>query len=543
MLQIWHNQKMYSPPVELKKKSDELHSKWSTYVASPGFASFVEFAVCLSSFSEFLNGKGLSGLHQISHRLEQQALAMFDEGDKHEITDGVLDDLSNQMAELTDRVTRFIDSNTRPVEYRRTNIEAKRASDLVPTHRIWLIGSNDNQWTNLVTQLEYFSIEAELFAWDSVPGDDVEPSILLLDMQGIALEEAGRHIKNLRTRFSASKILALQIQSDFNSLKAALSAGCDFCFAEATPEAVILAKIIELCSSEEEAPYRVLVVEDSLTASKSIQRTLKQNGIESFAVTKPSDVLTGLRSFQPDLILMDMYMPDCTGVQATRVIRQHAEFLSTPVIYLSGDGDIALQVDALRLGGEHFLTKPFNPVFLNAVVKSKIERYRALRRSMQHDSLTGLLNHGTSKERLATAVNLASTKDSQLSVAMIDIDHFKKVNDKYGHPMGDRVIRSLAWLLRQRLRKTDLVGRYGGEEFLVILPGSDADQAFEILDRIRRDFNLIKYAFEDTWFDATFSAGVSQFPSKANTEALIKDADEALYDAKHGGRNCVITHR
>ena len=298
-----------------------------------------------------------------------------------------------------------------------------------------------------------------------------------------------------------------------------------------------------MCSSEEEAPYRVLVVEDSLTASKSIQRTLKQNGIESFAVTKPSDVLTGLRSFQPDLILMDMYMPDCTGVQATRVIRQHAEFLSTPVIYLSGDGDIALQVDALRLGGEHFLTKPFNPVFLNAVVKSKIERYRALRRSMQHDSLTGLLNHGTSKERLATAVNLASTKDSQLSVAMIDIDHFKKVNDKYGHPMGDRVIRSLAWLLRQRLRKTDLVGRYGGEEFLVILPGSDADQAFEILDRIRRDFNLIKYAFEDTWFDATFSAGVSQFPSKANTEALIKDADEALYDAKHGGRNCVITHR
>jgi diguanylate cyclase (GGDEF)-like protein len=335
-------------------------------------------------------------------------------------------------------------------------------------------------------------------------------------------------------------LIALRFQTDFNNLKTALRAGCDFCFADA-PQAVILAKIIELCSNEEEAPYRVLVVEDSLTASKSIQRTLSQSGIESLAVTNPAEVLTGLRRFQPDLILMDMYMPDCTGVEATRVIRQHAEFLSIPVIYLSGDGDMALQVDAMRLGGDHFLTKPFNPVFLNAVVKSKIERYRALRRSMLHDGLTGLLNHRTVKERLATAVNATSASNGLLAVAMIDIDHFKMVNDRYGHPMGDQVIRSLAWLLKQSLRKTDLVGRYGGEEFLVILPGSDVDHAFEVLDRLRRDFSLIKYSFKDTLFDATFSAGVSQFPATASPEALIKDADEALYDAKHGGRNRVVT--
>ncbi len=124
---------------------------------------------------------------------------------------------------------------------------------------------------------------------------------------------------------------------------------------------------------------------------------------------------------------------------------------------------------------------------------------------------------------------------------MIDIDHFKSVNDKYGHPMGDQVIRSLAWILKQRLRKTDLVGRYGGEEFLVILPGSSADQAAERLDRIRRDFSLIQYAHGDTWFDATFSAGVSQLTAPVNAEALIKEADEALYDAKNSGRNCIVT--
>jgi diguanylate cyclase (GGDEF)-like protein len=532
---------MSCPPAELKKKSDELHLKWGAYIASPGFEPFVEFAVCLSSFSEFLSGKGLSGLHQLSHSLEQQVLSLFDEADRQQIPPRTLEDLRSQVEGLSARITRFIDSNSRPIAHRRAQHETEVSADLTPTHRVWLIGNTVTEWQALMTQLAYFGIRAEVHPWDNVPTEVEEPAILLLDTQGMALEEACQHIRALRTRFAASKLIAHQAQADFNSLKAALGAGCDFCFADATPQAVILAKIIELCSNEEEPPYRVLVVEDSLTASKSIQRTLKQNGIESFAVTKPHEVLTGLRGFQPDLILMDMYMPDCTGVEATRVIRQHAEFLSIPVIYLSGDGDVALQVDALRLGGEHFLTKPFNPVFLNAVVKSKIERYRALRRSMLHDSLTGLLNHGTSKERLAAAVSTARTTSSLLAVAMIDIDHFKRVNDKYGHPMGDQVIRSLAWLLKQRLRKTDLVGRYGGEEFLVILPGSTADQAFEVLDRIRRDFSLIKYSFKDTWLDATFSAGVSQFRAMTCPDALIKDADEALYDAKNSGRNCVIT--
>ncbi|MDO8447492.1 MAG: diguanylate cyclase [Rhodoferax sp.] len=534
---------MSCPPAELKKKSDELRVKWDAFIASPSFGPFVEFAVCLSSFSEFLSGKGLSGLHQLSHGLEQQALSLFDEAARQQIPPGTLDDLRSQVEGLAARIDRFIDSNSRPVADRRAQPDAATASDLTPTHRIWLIGKTTDEWRALVTQLAYFGIQAEVYPWDNVPAQAKEPAILLLDTQGIVLEDACQHIKALRARFSASKLIAYQVAPDFNAIKAALGAGCDFCFADGTPQPVILAKVIELCSNEEEAPYRVLVVEDSLTASKSIQRTLKQNGIESLAVTRPHEVLTGLRSFAPDLILMDMYMPDCTGVEATRVIRQHAEFLSTPVIYLSGDGDIALQVDALRLGGEHFLTKPFNPVFLNAVVKSKIERYRALRRAMLHDSLTGLLNHATSKERLAAAVNTAKGANGPLAVAMIDIDHFKKINDNYGHPMGDQVIRSLAWLLKQRLRKTDIVGRYGGEEFLVVLPGSNADQAFDVLDRIRRDFSLIKYAFKDTCFEATFSAGVSHFPATACPHALIKDADEALYDAKHGGRNCVITRR
>jgi diguanylate cyclase (GGDEF)-like protein len=301
-----------------------------------------------------------------------------------------------------------------------------------------------------------------------------------------------------------------------------------------------MARIVKLCGTEEEPPYRVLVVEDSKTASTLIQRTLKYSGVESMAISQPQEVLTALVKFQPDLVLMDMYMPGCTGVEVTRVIRQHEEFLSTPVVYLSADTSIALQVDALRLGGDHFLTKPFNPVILNAVVKSKIDRYRLLRRSMFLDSLTGLLNHITSKQRVDSAVNAALVDRTPLCVAMIDIDHFKKVNDTYGHPMGDQVIRSMAWLLKQRVRKTDAVGRYGGEEFLVILPQAEAVRARQLLDRIRMDFSQFHHPVKGGSFACTFSCGIAQLAPGVSAPALIKQADEALYRAKHQGRNQIV---
>jgi diguanylate cyclase (GGDEF)-like protein len=113
------------------------------------------------------------------------------------------------------------------------------------------------------------------------------------------------------------------------------------------------------------------------------------------------------------------------------------------------------------------------------------------------------------------------------------------VNDSYGHPMGDQVIRSMAWLLKQRLRKTDVVGRYGGEEFLVILPNSNLAQAHQLLDAIRVDFSMIRHVAQDVSFACTFSAGIAQWSAGMTAEDLVKDADEVLYLAKRGGRNQV----
>lgn len=531
---------MSCSPAELKKKSDEFLSKWQACKTHPGIDGFVEFAVAVSSFTEFLDAKGLPGLHQCARAVEQQVLSQFDRWNSDPMPDTPMDDLDGQIADFSVRIAAFLEENTDSNPERRLHQDNDVITDLLPVKKIWLVTSAPDAWKEVVTQAGYFNIRVEVCGSHYDQKSTQDPAIVLVDAKGLESTAFIVRVQALRSRFSASSIMGLQLPHDFDALKLALRVGCDFCFPVGTPQSVIMARIVKLCGSEEEPPYRVLVVEDSKTASTLIQRTLKESGVESMAISKPQEVLTALTKFQPDLVLMDMYMPGCTGVEVTRVIRQHEEFLSTPVVYLSADTSIALQVDALRLGGDHFLTKPFNPVILNAVVRSKIERYRILRRSMFLDSLTGLLNHTTSKQRVDAAVTAAFAEDTPLCVAMIDIDHFKKVNDTYGHPMGDQVIRSMAWLLKQRLRKTDAVGRYGGEEFLVILPQADAERAGQLLDRIRIDFSEFRHPVNGTSFACTFSCGIAQLTPGMTALSVVKLADEALYRAKREGRNQIV---
>lgn len=133
----------------------------------------------------------------------------------------------------------------------------------------------------------------------------------------------------------------------------------------------------------------------------------------------------------------------------------------------------------------------------------------------------------------------AQRLSAPLIFAMIDIDHFKRVNDTYGHPVGDRVIRSLSRLLKQRLRGTDVVGRYGGEEFAVILGGADARAATKVLNGIREDFSRLRHLGDEQEFGVTFSCGVAQFPDFDSPTKINDAADKALYEAKHAGRNRV----
>ena len=522
---------------ELRQKSQTLLSDWQRYQSAPSFENFVEFAVSINSFTEFLIDKGFTALHHVSHELEQVALSLFNEEVAHPLPPTASDDLNERILALTRMIDNYMAASENLTE-RRTELQLEIAPDVHQKRSVWLIGHDQAIWDDLLTQLSYFGKTVHFLTWDApLPADIHSDPLLLLDISSLADGDWQTRVKALRLQFAVGQLICLAIRSDFDQLQQALRSGCDWCLPEGSAIHTIVAQILEMDDRQEQEAFRVLIVEDSMTASMFIKRTLEESQISTQVIRDPSQVLNALKQFSPDLILMVMYMPNCTGVEAARVIRQHDEYLSVPIVYLSGETNIALQVDAMRLGGDHFLTKPFNPVFLNAIIKSKIERYRALRRSMYHDSLTGLLNHTSGKNVLDTMLSAVSNDNGDLSVVMLDIDHFKQVNDTYGHPVGDQVIRSLSWLLKQRLRKQDILCRYGGEEFLIGLPHTNAEQAFRIIDRVRQDFAQIRHPYRDTYFCTSASGGIAAFPELQTADALIKTADDALYEAKRSGRN------
>lgn len=526
---------MFSLPEALVQKNQALEAAWARYRGEPTVENFVELAVAVNSFTEFLLDKPVVGLHRASHQLEQAVLALFKPDTTHPLPSEALAELDGRVRTLGAQVRAQADGLSGRVERR----EQPAPEGALRARQAWLFTHDPHAWQALAQQLGHFGIPVRCFSWDAPLPDEATIPLVLVDARHLPRAEWPARVQLLRGRFPTGQIVCLGVRSDFDELHPLLTGGADHCLLEGTPLHLLVERLMELNQREEVETARVLIVEDSKTAGHLIRRTLQENRIASELVHDPRQALAALKQFNPDLVLMDMYMPGCTGVELTRIIRQHPEFLSVPIVYLSGETNVALQVDAMRLGGDHFLTKPFNPVFLSAIVRTKIERYRVLRRTMYHDSLTGLLNHTSGKSTLDVLLSNLGSQGAPVSVVMMDIDHFKQVNDTHGHPVGDQVIRSLAWLLKQRLRRNDVLCRYGGEEFLIALPHTVPAQAHSIMDRLREDFAGIRHPCADGFFQATVSGGIAGFPAYATSDALIQAADAALYEAKRAGRNVI----
>jgi diguanylate cyclase (GGDEF)-like protein len=330
-------------------------------------------------------------------------------------------------------------------------------------------------------------------------------------------------------------------EADTQTRLAAVRAGGEDFFSGSLDAAALLERLEDLTRLTQVEPYKVLVVDDSRAQVTMTERMLNNAGIITRTLTDPIRVMAELGEFQPDLIILDMYMPECLGPELAKVIRHHERYVSVPIIYLSAEEDVDKQLDAMGEGGDDFLTKPIQARHLIATVRNRAARARNLKARMVRDSLTGLYNHTHILQLLEDARVRARRDQQPLSFAMLDIDHFKQVNDRYGHPMGDRVIKSLALFLKQRLRKSDHIGRYGGEEFAVVLPDTDAATAARVLDDIRRRFAEIHFPAQPQDLSCSFSCGIAELHGEQEAKALASHADEALYRAKHAGRNRVET--
>ena len=409
---------------------------------------------------------------------------------------------------------------------------------------IYILLQDHERAQRLSTQLEFFELSA--VAFDS-PGAfrqamvERHPAAIVMEVdfagpnQGLALAEevqVGLEQKLPLLFFS-------QHETDTPTRLAAVRAGGQ-AFLTGTLEVSSLMEKIEVltCVAQYE-PYKVLIIDDSRAQALHTERLLNSAGIITRTLTEPIQTMAELADFQPDLIILDMYMPTCTGTELAKVIRHNDRYVSVPIIYLSAEDDMDKQLDAMSEGGDDFLTKPIQPRHLITTVRNRAARARHLKARMVRDSLTGLFNHTHILQLLEDCTFRARRENRPLSFAMLDLDHFKRVNDCYGHPMGDRVIKSLALYLKQRLRKTDFIGRYGGEEFAIVMPDTDQESAYNVLNLIRQRFSEIPYPAQPNDLWCSFSAGVVQLHGESDSLKMASQADEALYFAKNNGRNQV----
>ncbi|TCS71338.1 response regulator receiver modulated diguanylate cyclase [Sulfuritortus calidifontis] len=412
---------------------------------------------------------------------------------------------------------------------------------------VYLLEDDPAQAAVLAAQLGLFGYRIRHFQETTPLLESLEqerPAAMVFD---IMLKEGPMGGIELARRLSTGEhgdipIVFVSSRDDITARLEAVRAGCSAYLLKPVDANKLVDVLDNLLKQALQTPYRILIVEDQDALARHIETLLQDAGLETSIVSHPLEALQAINNYNPDLILMDMYMPDCSGEELAKLIRQHGQYDSLPIVFLSSEQNLDIQMIALRTGADDFLTKPIDPKRLVHAVRIRAERFRLLNSLMVRDSMTGLLNHARSKEALAAEIARARRNNTPLSVAMIDIDKFKAINDKHGHPVGDRVIKSLARLIQERLRSTDVGGRYGGEEFIMVLPNCPQEQAAQILNDLRIRFGRIRHSSDkqDQEFTATFSAGVASFPTCNSAESLLMTADAALYQAKKRGRNRVI---
>jgi diguanylate cyclase (GGDEF)-like protein len=299
----------------------------------------------------------------------------------------------------------------------------------------------------------------------------------------------------------------------------------------------------------------ILIIDDSKTVRQEILQLLREISLFD-DYREAADGIDGLKSLlenKADLVICDVEMPRMDGFKFIAMMQTRDELKDIPVIMLTGRGDQEMKIKGLDHGACDYVTKPFDPGELVARVKVQLKIKKLqddLKRSNElllelsnTDPLTGIFNRRYFMEAVEKEFLRARRKRAPIILALIDIDHFKRVNDRFGHPQGDQVLVSLASVIQGELRRYDIIARYGGEEFIVLLPETAPDEGIAVVERLRIAVENMTFPAPLEQLRVTVSLGVSVYPEEriASVYDLIHEADIALYRAKAAGRNRVKT--
>lgn len=314
-----------------------------------------------------------------------------------------------------------------------------------------------------------------------------------------------------------------------------------------------------LQETPEGGPTRILVVDDVPDNVEILDARLSSRGYAIVTAATGEEALERVKEAPPHLILLDVMMPGLDGHQVARRIKDDETLPFIPIILVTALNEAEDVVQGLESGADDYISKPYNFRELEARVRAMLrikflqdeldqknreleQANRRLKKLSITDGLTELFNHRHVHQLLHDEFERSARTGEAIAVAMMDLDRFKNINDTYGHPTGDVILYETARIIKETAREIDMPGRYGGEEFIAILPGTGEEEAAHFAERVRQAVESHVFRDGATEVRMTVSCGVASFPAPGvdAPEALLKAADEALYQAKHGGRNQVV---
>ncbi len=297
---------------------------------------------------------------------------------------------------------------------------------------------------------------------------------------------------------------------------------------------------------------KVLVVDDSPVNIDLIGKILKRSGVSLHIALNGEMAQKLIDKNKPDLILLDVMMPGINGFDLCKQLKANDDTKNIPVIFITARSEIEDLVKGFDVGGADYIVKPFqdlevvervkNQLTIIKLIQEKNKLIEELDSISRVDPLTGISNRRDIYEIMETEQSRYERYNKVFCLLMCDIDFFKKINDHYGHDMGDFVLKRVAQLFKNKCRKVDYLSRWGGEEFLIVLPETNLDGGTKVAESIRESIENEKYKFNDQEISITMSFGVScPNDPEMKLEQLLKIADERLYAAKEGGRNQVVS--
>ena len=338
-------------------------------------------------------------------------------------------------------------------------------------------------------------------------------------------------------------LVIISRREDIDTRIKASQLGIDAFFASPINAHNFISTLGVLLAFRESNQGRILLADENLDRSQHLAKVLNNENFECSTVRQPMHIVDELVNFKPDLILLSVAQCRSGQGNLAKMIRTHEYYFNVPIICILDKQDDELKPDLLDLGVDDCITADQLDTDWLTAIRQKIVRFRRANHLIIMDSLTGTLNRDAFVDRANEEISLAKRRGENICLAMIDIDHFKHINDANGHAVGDYVLRHISDYLSNRLRRSDIVGRYGGDEFLVLLPDTDLNSAYLVLDMVRQNLIAQTIRARDVQVQVSISLGlVSTQPANIkNVETLIAEADKKLYEAKMSGRNKLIS--